>query len=552
VKTTGVVGRKLEKLDTLTSLRFFAAAFIVIHHGNHYLHTHILEGVFLGQAVSFFFVLSGFVLAYAYPKLPSKKHAFRFLWARFSRVWPAHIFTFILLIIALHDIKPLFLSEDNVVWVFISNLLLVHSWFPERYFYFSANSVSWSISTEFFFYLIFPLFIYKWHSTWHWKLLTTFLLLIGMIILSKVFDIDTIGMVYINPLSRIFEFSLGIATCSLFKVLKNNANNMAFSQATFMEVIVLLIVGLTMFIIPILASSPRFESVVGNHFNHWFQSSGGCLSFAFFILIFSFQKGVFSSLLKYKWLVFGGEISFSLYLIHQIVLRYYINYQGEFNAYSTELIYTLYWLIAIMLSVVSFVFIENPSRRFLLSIFSSRSSIDIENKNHLTTFIPILLIILFLVTVWFYRPASYLKLTKHDVMEMTEQNYLANSALFSDTFELQRLEILDKTDGRKKILFLWKCETGDPSGYQVGVHFLNHEGKIIGQATKALGGIKTKGLNQYWMIEIDVPIGMVEQAENLGVALYITPENLLIVSNTNVTTDWNHRRLIVPLHKDLK
>ncbi len=59
-----------QKLDTLTGLRFFAAIAILIHHLRGFgLPKEVLEGWALDNGVAFFFVLSGFILAYVYPSL---------------------------------------------------------------------------------------------------------------------------------------------------------------------------------------------------------------------------------------------------------------------------------------------------------------------------------------------------------------------------------------------------------------------------------------------------------------------------------------------------
>ena len=61
------------RLDALTSLRFFAAAMIVLHHlkGNSGVPATLPFNLdnFLGLGVSFFFLLSGFILVYNYPSL---------------------------------------------------------------------------------------------------------------------------------------------------------------------------------------------------------------------------------------------------------------------------------------------------------------------------------------------------------------------------------------------------------------------------------------------------------------------------------------------------
>lgn len=88
----------MNKLDALTGLRFFAALGIAILHarGAMGIPAEFHELVFptLIQGVSFFFVLSGFILTYKYPSLEDAAARRRFLWSRFSRLWPAHMFAF--------------------------------------------------------------------------------------------------------------------------------------------------------------------------------------------------------------------------------------------------------------------------------------------------------------------------------------------------------------------------------------------------------------------------------------------------------------------------
>jgi peptidoglycan/LPS O-acetylase OafA/YrhL len=55
---------------------------------------------------------------------------------------------------------------------------------------------------------------------------------------------------------------------------------------------------------------------------------------SFFILIFSFEKGIFSRILSSKFFLFWGEVSFPIYLIHQIVFRYFSRV-GEFSVSVT-------------------------------------------------------------------------------------------------------------------------------------------------------------------------------------------------------------------------
>src|SRR5262245_19632502 len=61
---------------------------------------HWAHDVPLYHGVSFFFVLSGFILTYAYPSLPDARAVRRFWVARFARLWPLHIVAGLLFILA--------------------------------------------------------------------------------------------------------------------------------------------------------------------------------------------------------------------------------------------------------------------------------------------------------------------------------------------------------------------------------------------------------------------------------------------------------------------
>src|SRR5690554_5743831 len=83
-------------LPTLTSVRFFAALYVlVVHFGMHMFEGTPLEGfATLGSTgVSMFFVLSGFILTYTYAGRSSKPG--RFWWARFARIWPVYVLSLV-------------------------------------------------------------------------------------------------------------------------------------------------------------------------------------------------------------------------------------------------------------------------------------------------------------------------------------------------------------------------------------------------------------------------------------------------------------------------
>lgn len=357
-----------EKIYTLTSLRFFAAAFIVVGHGGNLpgFEPFRFLGFNLNNAVSFFFVLSGFILSFSYYNMDVKKEFRSFIIARFSRVYPAHFFMF-LVYFSVFGPNVLFDGLVSYIPVALTNALMLQSWIPYAQYFFSYNAVSWSISTEFAFYLFFPLLLVlaRKHGA-GWLLLPALLtgallavsVLMGLPQSSAEGGLTSTGLLYISPISRLAEFSFGMLMYVVFLRLKTITLSMF--AATLLE-IAAVTVTITAFILLSLYGAElkgtRFDAL-----GYWVSFAGSFMVTGMMIMIFARQEGGVSSCLKYKGLVYLGEISFSLYMCHRllIALAYYLcpGFAKEYPYTG----YVLYWMLSLMLSVFMFHFIESPGR----------------------------------------------------------------------------------------------------------------------------------------------------------------------------------------------
>ncbi|MBC3839364.1 acyltransferase [Streptacidiphilus sp. 4-A2] len=101
------------------------------------------------SGVSFFFILSGFVLVWAARPGDSRR---AFWQRRLAKIYPNHVITWALVI-------AITLAGGSAVSrkVALANLLLIHPWLLHGSYLYSINTVSWSLGCEAFFYLCFPL-----------------------------------------------------------------------------------------------------------------------------------------------------------------------------------------------------------------------------------------------------------------------------------------------------------------------------------------------------------------------------------------------------------
>ena len=352
-------------INSLTSLRFFFAFIVFLSHVHLFGNTRSslakinLEYLNEGHlGVSFFFILSGFILAYNYQDhfLTGKISKQTFWINRIIRIYPLHLITLILA-------APLSLNgfrRETFYWFtkFFLNLSLVQSWFPNQTIFWSFNAPSWSISNEFFFYFMFPFLILnvltkKYSNTLFILFLTGIVLSINFVHKPELGE----AMYNIHPLVRISDFILGIFIYKVYKNIKSKNIFTSFIKSSIYEIsaiILLLFFYLYRHSIPI---NYRFSIY------YWIPM---CIT----LLIFTFQKGIISKILNLSIFIKLGEVSFSFYLIHMVVARYFNFFVDRFEFLKNDwILVLLIFSISISLSFMSHYYLEKKISQKMKNYF---------------------------------------------------------------------------------------------------------------------------------------------------------------------------------------
>jgi peptidoglycan/LPS O-acetylase OafA/YrhL len=106
-------------------------------------------------SVSFFLLLSGFVLAYNYRERADRglMHARTFWMARFSRIYPVFLFSLLVSLIVLGQEWHV-RTHGEFAWGVALTLILAQGWSPTLCTFW--NTPAWTLTTDVFFYALFP------------------------------------------------------------------------------------------------------------------------------------------------------------------------------------------------------------------------------------------------------------------------------------------------------------------------------------------------------------------------------------------------------------
>lgn len=331
-------------IKPLTSLRFIFAVMVLLHHLMPSVHYFFYEG-FVG--VSFFFILSGFILSHSYKrKFLEVNYSKRdFYYSRIARIYPLHLLT-----LGISVFFVGFTFTFDYFLKFILNFTLLQSFVPFPDFYFSFNAVSWSISDEMFFYLLFPFIIIFINKN---KLIPkiSISIFVILVLMLNVFlpESSKHAILYINPFLRIFDFILGII---LYDIWEKNKDNVFFQKkATVFEIMVVLLF--------LLFYTLSVHIPLGYRYSIYYWPIISLLLF-----IFAFSKGFLSKVLSNNIFVVLGNSSFALYMIHLYGIKIIYALGSKFGI-NGVFYYWIIILLCIIASVVIYTLYEKPLNKII-------------------------------------------------------------------------------------------------------------------------------------------------------------------------------------------
>ena len=314
------------EIRALTGLRIVAALWVVLFHFRPLLWqvapdfasalSPILDCG--AQGVDLFFILSGFVLAWNYldrmGKSWSTRETVHFLWLRLARVWPVYLVTLHLaavwVILTLHvgHVPSPDVAQLTAI-SYVRQVLLVQLWFEPFFDGTSWDGPAWSISAEWLAYLLFGLLVLV---IFRMKLATrarTLTLLAFVAQLPPVVLLLTSGFFYTpwSWLPRIVtQFTAGALACAAVRRLEPSDR----ARRVVGYISLLLIVAMVSMVY-LLEAYPISGVLDG----------GGVVDTLFVPLVITLAIGMGSlpRLLSTRVMVYGGQISFCLYMVHELV-----------------------------------------------------------------------------------------------------------------------------------------------------------------------------------------------------------------------------------------
>lgn len=264
--------------------------------------------------VSGFFMLSGFVLSFAYGKKieQAQFRTWKFFCKQWVKIYPLHIATFLLAIL-----YEAYYGNFYEWYRLLPPVFLVQSWIPDDAFHYIPNGSSWALCGFFFFYLIFQGLYVSLNRLTMRKMIGWMLVVLTLyvVIAVNVPNNMVYPFIYTSPIMRLLDFVGGVM---LFRLVSAESGMRIACGLNRCNQGLLTVIEVGTLLLPVLS------------FAAYYHVNGGLRCVSLFWLFVVVQLAVFfwsdqsngwiTRMMHSKPVQFLGGISFEFYLIHMFIV----------------------------------------------------------------------------------------------------------------------------------------------------------------------------------------------------------------------------------------
>lgn len=338
-------------IKELTSLRGIFILFLFLYHG---WRAYPGDGT---MPVVFFFVLGGFVMTLGYhDRVNQNDFNYKaYLTKRAIKFYPLH---WICLIASV----PFVITHITFLQIpyFVLNASLLQTWIPIKDVYFSYNTVSWYLADTLFFSVIFP-FTYNRlceleKSSRYWICVLIILLYIGLVIILP--SNKWHAILYINPIVRFTDFLLGMGLACLYINFISREQLMKGLKKYHFILKLLVIFSLIL----IFFENCYLCGSIINLIAPFYWPLTAIIIFVSALL--GVEKNT-NSIFRNRVLIWLGQLSFTIFLVHQLVIRYAKNVFELLSIHNELVIVSICFVITLFVSFLLDRFILPPITQWL-------------------------------------------------------------------------------------------------------------------------------------------------------------------------------------------
>ena len=364
----------LDRIYGLDVLRSLSIIFVLLAHGNSGLIPERVQAIislFIFDGVTIFFVLSGFLVGGILIKSIENfergtlKFLINFWLRRWFRTLPTYYFILTILLFLEYSTDCSFtVSKVSQFYLFCQNL-----YYPRPLFFGEA----WSLSVEEWFYLLVPLLLIVCINFLKLPkkiavlilgfsiiiLVTTFRYSRYLAILNSNFDInDWDSIFHLQVITRLDSIMYGLLGAYSYYYYKEVWTKYRLTNLVLGCILLLLI---------------KFYLPIHNHIGSLYSTvfSFSLMSFAILLILPYFNSLKYGKGILYKLLTYISIISYSMYLTHYSLVKYWIIFNipwgkivyYNFNFVRYTLQYSCYWVFTIALSILLYKYFEVPTTK---------------------------------------------------------------------------------------------------------------------------------------------------------------------------------------------